>query len=82
LRAVFELRHEVDVQTLGDHPGGWHTNRGRPARSVGKSPRNLMPGSETVWASDSDSRVKRKGGLQGGWCAVLCCTAVLTVVLL
>jgi len=22
-------------------------------------------------------RVKRKGGLQGGWCAVLCCTAVL-----
>jgi hypothetical protein len=29
LRAVFELRHEVDVQTLGDHPGGWHTNQGQ-----------------------------------------------------
>ena len=41
VRAVFEFRHEdaadhstltlnksVDVHTLDDHPGGWHTDRG------------------------------------------------------
>ena len=68
VRAVFELRHEeaaahstlalnksVDVHTLDDHPGGWHTKRAGRRAYFGKSPRNLMSGSEPVWAGDSDS---------------------------
>ena len=73
VRAVFELRHEdaaahstltlnksVDVHTLDDHPGGWHTNRvswrailvSHLAISC-RDPKRFGP---AVWASDSDAR--------------------------
>ena len=53
--STLALNKSVDVHTLDDHPGGWHTNRAGRRAYFGKSPRNLMLKSETVWASDSDS---------------------------
>ena len=62
------------VHTLDDHPGGWHTNR--------VSWRAILVSHLPFWCPNPNRfeptgcapRVKRKGGLQGGWCAVLCCT--------
>ena len=54
--STLALNKSVDVHTLDDHPGGLAHQSRELARCFGKSPRNLMPGSETVWANGLGQR--------------------------